>query len=244
MTSLANRLVFCLAGFVAFSAAGLAQTTPPAAGRWEGTIKTERADLPIVVDLAPGRGGAWIGSMSATGSTSIDVPLGDLAVKGTSVRFTAYLPVLATFDGTLTEGGTISGTASSSLGETTFQLKRTGDAQVKVPPPSSPLTKEFTGSWEGTLEAGGRTRRIGLRLSAAGDGTAKGILIALDRDNLEIPFTTVTIKGKELNLETRALSGTFRGTLGADGEIAGEWDQGTMHAPLVFKPAAAPAKKA
>jgi hypothetical protein len=242
MTSLTTRLIFCTAGLVALSALGLAQTSTPA-GRWEGTIKTERADLPIVVDLAPGPKGAWIGSITVTGSTSVDVPLGDLAIKAKMVRFTAHVPVLATFDGTLaTEAGTMTGTASSTLGETTFQLKRTGEAQVKIPPASSALKKEFTGSWEGTLDAGGKQRRIGLKLSAASDGTAKGTLIALDRGNVEIPFTTVTIKGRELQLETRALSGTFRGTISDQGEIAGEWDQGTTHTPLVFKPVASGAK--
>jgi hypothetical protein len=37
------------------------------------------------------------------------------------------------------------------------------------------------------------------------------------------------------------VSGKYSGTLGANGEIAGEWSQGQRTVPLTFKRAAAPA---
>jgi hypothetical protein len=36
-------------------------------------------------------------------------------------------------------------------------------------------------------------------------------------------------------LEVRAVSGTYRGTMGDNGEIAGEWSEGGNKAPVVFK---------
>jgi hypothetical protein len=112
-----------------------------------------------------------------------------------------------------------------------------------VPPPSSVLSKEFEGAWEGVLDAGGRTRHIGLKMGAAADGTATATLIAVDQGNTEIPVTTVTIKDKQLQLEVRTVSGTYSGTLGASGEISGEWAQGPGHFPLTFKRASAETKK-
>ena len=182
--------------------------------------------------------------MSVSGSTAVDVPLSSITIEDTAVRFAASLPERTSFDGRLSaDGGALSGTASSAAGEAPFQLTRNGEANVKVPPPSSALSKEFEGTWEGTLDAGVKVRRVGLKLSPAAEGTATATLISVDKGNLEIPVTTVTLKGKELQLEARAVSGTYRGTLGAGGEIAGEWSEGPNHLPLTFKRVSSEAKK-
>lgn len=133
--------------------------------------------------------------------------------------------------------------ADSLAGEAPFKLARNGDANVKVPPPSSALSKKFEGAWEGTHEVDRRVRRVGLKLWTAADGTAAATLIAVEHGNLEIPVTTVTIKGKDLQLEARAVSGTYRGTLGAGGEMAGEWSEGPHHFPLTFKRVSSETKK-
>src|SRR5260370_31664295 len=106
------------------------------------------------------------------GSTPIDVPLSGIAIEGSAVRFSASLPQPSKFEGRLSgDAANASGTASSAAGEAPFQMARSGEANVKVPAPSSVLSKEFEGIWEGVLEAGGKSRRIGLRISAADDGT-------------------------------------------------------------------------
>jgi hypothetical protein len=151
------------------------------------------------------------------------------------VRFTASLPEQASFDGHISaDASSLSGTAASAAGEAPFQLRRDGEANVKVPPPSSALSKEFDGTWEGTLDTEGRVRRIGLKLSPATDGTATATLIVFEK-NMKIPVTTVTIKDKQLQLEARAVSGTYRGALGPGGDIAGEWVEGPNRLPLTFK---------
>jgi hypothetical protein len=40
---------------------------------------------------------------------------------------------------------------------------------------------------------------------------------------------------KELQLDARSVGGSYRGTLGADGQIAGEWTQGAIRLTLTFK---------
>jgi len=62
-------------------------------------------------------------------------------------------------------------------------------------------------------------------------------LIAHNLNDAEIPIATVAIHGKELTLDIRSLAGTYKGTHGASGEIAGEWSSGPTHIPLTFKPA-------
>ena len=205
-------------------------------GHWEGKILAPNREIPITVELAKIASGVWIGSMSVLQSTSIDVPLGALAVDGKAVHFTANLPGLATFDGSLSpKADSLSGTAANAGGGAPFTLARVGEASVKLPPPSSALPKEFEGMWEGALEAGGRTMRLGVRLAPGAKGLATGAFILLEEGNQEIPITTVTVKGKELALESRPISGTYRGTLGASGEITGEWAQGPGRFPLALK---------
>jgi hypothetical protein len=205
------------------------------AGHWQGTIKMgENRNLPITVDLAKNADGSWIGSMSVTGSTSVDVPA-TVTVNGAAVRFVANLPQRATFEGKLSDdGATITGTAGNADGDTSFQLTRSGDPNVKLPPASTPLPKEFEGQWEGSIDAGGTVRKVGLKLVNGADGKGTAVLIAGEQ-HMEIPAATVTAKGKELTLDVRAVSGSYRGTLGDNGEIAGEWTQGPTHAPVTFK---------
>jgi hypothetical protein len=240
MKKSAIRLELLVAGLIGLCAVGQAQTAPKATGHWQGKIEIPDHELAITVDIARSPKGVWIGSMSVLGSSAVDVPLSSITVEDTAVRFTADLPDKASFDGHLSaDGGSLSGTAASAAGEAPFQLMRDGEANVKVPPPSSKLSKEFDGTWEATLDAGGQVRRVGLKLSPAADGTATATLTGKQ----EIPVTTVTIKDKELQLEARAVSGTYRGTLGAGGDIAGEWAQGPNRFPLTFKRVSSEAKK-
>lgn len=218
------------------------QATAPAepSGHWEGTIQIPDHELKMTLDLARSPAGTWTGTMSIPLSTSIDVPLGELAVDATTVRFTAFLPTRASFEGKLSaDAGSMSGTASNDQGSAPFQLLRNGEPHVSLPPPSSPMSKDFEGMWEGTIDVGGNTRRFGLKLASGTDGIATGTLIALDQGNQEIPFTTVTISGQQLDLESRPVSGTYRGTLGPTGEIVGEWTQRSDHRPLTFRRAGA-----
>lgn len=209
------------------------------AGHWEGKIQIPDHELSFTVDLDQGSKGEWIGSLSITGSGSVDVPLIKIVVSGTAVQFMANLPGETSFTGTLSsDASSLAGKASNAEGAVPFQLARNGEANVKVPPPSSVLSKEFEGTWEGVVESDGKVRRIVLKLSPAPDGTATATLISVDKGNLEIPVTAVRLQGKQLELLARAVGGTYRGTLGPSGEIAGEWIEPTARLPLTFKRAA------
>jgi len=215
---------------------GLAQTTPNAAGHWQGKIEIPDHELNISVDIAKDAKGLWIGSISVLGTSSIDVPLNSISIDDKTVKFTALLPGKASFEANFSaDANSLVGKASNTEGSVDFKMTRSGEANVKVPASSTALSKEFEGTWEGSITSDGKTRKILLKLSASTDGTAAATLIAVDQGNLEIPVTTVTIKDKQLQLDARAVSGTYVGTLGANGELTGEWSQGQTHLPLNFK---------
>ncbi len=231
------RPLLLVAASLLLSASPLrAQPAPDPSGHWEGQIQIPDHLLTMSVDLAKSSTGAWIGSMSILHSTTVDVPLDSVIIADPAVQFAASLPGKTSFEGSLSaDAQVLSGTVSNAEGAVPFQLTRKGEAGVKVPPPSSPLSKAFEGTWEGTLESAGQMRRVRVNLSPAADGTATATLISVDKGNLQIPVTTVTLHDRLLQLEARAISGTYRGTLGADGTIAGEWSEGDLRFPLTLK---------
>jgi hypothetical protein len=224
------------AGLLIWSGLYAADTAPTANGHWEGKIQISERDLSIAVDLSRNSAGVWIGSMSLMGTSSIDVPLTGVAVNGTAVRFTADVPTQASFAGNLSaDSRSLSGSASNVEGSAPFQLTRIGEANVKVPQPSSSLPKDFDGTWEGALESGGKVKKVSLQMVRTSDGLAAATLIAVDSGNMKIPVTTVTIHEGQLKLEVRAVSGTYHGRIGSDGEIVGQWSEGRETLPLTFR---------
>lgn len=229
------RLTFAAAIVVPCSSAP-AQSAPNAAGHWEGKVLFGNPPLPVTVDLSKNAAGAWIGAFSIPGSTTVDVPLANIVIDSAGVRFTLAIPDNPSFEGTISaDGKSFSGSAANSQGSARFDMTRAGEAHVNLPIPSSALSAEFEGRWEGAIDVGGQQRRIGLRFARAADGTAAGTLVAIDQGGQEFPITTTTITGKEIQFELRSLSGSYHGTLGASGEIAGEWSQGGQKVPLTFK---------
>ena len=226
-----------------FLAAGLlvaraADSAAAVSAHWEGKLQMDAThEIDMALDLEQGPQGTWIGTVSFPKSTARDVPFDTLRVTDATVQFTAHVPRPAAFTATLApDGGELTGTATNEEGEAPFQLKRNGAASVKLPPPSSPLSAEFAGAWEGVLQASSGPRTVKLTLAAGSDGTAAGTLVSAAGERIqEFLITSVAIQNKELQLELRSISGRYTGTLGDNGEINGEWSQGPNHLPLVFK---------
>jgi hypothetical protein len=218
-----------------FSASALrAQAHADAAGHWVGKILIPNQELSVTVDLARNADGAWIGSMTIP-PAAVDAPLEAVDVEDGGVRFAAALPFKTAFVGTLSsEGNSVSGTASNAEGGVPFRLTRSGDADVKTPPASSRLRKDLEGTWQGTVNSDGAPRRVVMMLSAAADGTAMATLISVDKGNVNIPVTTVTVQDNVLQLDVRSIGGSYRGTVNGN-EISGEWVEPSVRLPLTFK---------
>jgi hypothetical protein len=198
----------------------------------------------MMVDLATNPAGLWIGSMSLPAGNAIDVPLTKVSMENNTVRFAmADTPGAPSFEGKLSaDANDLAGTATAPGGAIPFQLKRKGDANVKLPAVSSALSKEFEGNWEGAIVAGGNSLRVVMKLSRAADGSAAGTMISVDQGGQQIPISTVTVKDQQLRLDVRAVGGVYNGTLGANGEIEGTWTQGPNSVPLHLKRSAGETK--
>ena len=232
------RVVFCV--LAALSALPAAETAPKGAGHWEGVLKTPNQDVALTVDLAKNQKGEWIGTMSLPAQGAREIPLSRITVQENAVHFAMLdSPESPVLDGKLSEdAATMAGSFSASGQSIPFQLKRTGEADVKAPPPSSQLSKEFEGSWEGALDAGGQQLHLLMKLARAADGTAGGAVTSVDQGNVVIPITTITQKDKALDFEIRAIDGSYSGKLSADGtQIVGNWTQAGNTMPLTFKKA-------
>ncbi len=221
---------------VFFGALGAAWQMPKGAGHWEGVIKGASQDVGITVDLALDPKGVWVGAMGIPAQGARDIPLSGIAVEENSVRFRMFdSPGSPVFDGQFS-GETISGSVSGGGESTSFQLKRTGEASIQPPRSSTPISKEFEGTWEGLLGAGDRQLHLILKLAAAADGAGAGSLATADGASPDIPITTIAQKENRLDFEIRAIGGSYSGTLNQSrGEISGNWTQGGSTVALVFQ---------
>jgi hypothetical protein len=204
------------------------------AGHWEGKITTPNREVPIVIDLDKAAG-VWIGSMT-TGPMA-GLPLGDIKATATEVSFAiAGAPGSPAFAGKIAADGTsITGQAVMGGGSVPFTAQRTGDAKVDRPAPSTPVSKELEGTWNGDLVAGGQTLHLILAISTGPDGLGAVNITSVDQGNVTIPATTVTQKDSHFHIEIKQLMGTYEGDVNASKtEINGSWTQGPSPLPLKF----------
>jgi hypothetical protein len=224
----ASIVVVCLAAAPAASA-----QAPSASGHWTGVLDTPAQALDVEVDLKPGTPPAWVGTISIPVQNLRAFPL-SVEVQDTSVSFVmANVPGTPTFKGTLAaDGQTINGDFSQGGGSLPLKLTRKGDAVFTAPAKSTAVTKELEGTWNGSLEAGGNTLRLTLKL-ANGPDAATGSIVSVDQGGVEIPITTITQAESHLTLELPSIAGKFSGDL-KDGKLVGTWSQGPGSAPLEF----------
>jgi hypothetical protein len=206
-------------------------------GHWEGVIKAPNRDVQISVDLAKNDKQAWIGHLSFIGPGPKEVPLDAITVAGASINFNVIgIPGGMKFETKLDPATkALTGTVTGGSGSVDVEFKRTGEAKVVVPVPSSPLSKELEGKWEGTVEMMGKSYRLVLNLKTGADGRGTGTLVSLDQNAVEIPLGTITQAGDKLDFEIKMIAGKYSGTINAaKNEIAGEWSQAGRTAPLVY----------
>ena len=102
--------------------------------------------------------------------------------------------------------------------------------------------KDFEGSWQGTLDAGGTKLRLALTITKSDTGAYSGKLDSLDQ-GATIPIDTITVNGDAVRLEIKSPAIVYEGTLNKERtELTGTFTQSGQDFPLAFKrsePAAA-----
>lgn len=214
-----------------------AWTQPAAApsGHWEGAIEIPGQELKIEVDLA-GAGEKWEGRITIPAQNLKAFPLSSIAVKGESVSFAMHgIPGNPAFKGTVSKDAkTLAGDFTQGGSSLPFALTRTGEAKIEPLPKSTPIAADLEGSWQGTLDVGGKTLRLALKLANQPGGAAAGTMISLDQGGVEIPIAAIVQNGAQVRLLVQAVAGVYEGQF-KDGELTGTWTQGPNTWPLVFK---------
>ena len=214
---------------------GLAQTPAPLAGHWEGSIEVPGQPLKIEIDLQKS-GETWEGTIAIPAQKLKGFPLSEIAVQGETVSFgLRNVPGSPMFKGSISKDAkSLAGEYSQGGGTMAFAVTRTGDAKIEAPPKSTPITKEFEGSWEGALDVNGTILRLVFKLSNGTGAGATGTLVSLDQGGVEIPVTAVVQTGSHLKVLVQSIAGAYEGDL-KDGQLTGTWMQGPGTLPLVLK---------
>lgn len=114
-------------------------------------------------------------------------------------------------------------------------VKKPESAKVPVPPSSVQTSQEI---WQGALEVGGAKLRLVLKISKAPDGTLTATMDSIDQGAMSLPVDSITIEGKTMRFTMKQIGSSYEGTLNEGGtEVSGQWKQGGVSLPLVFKKA-------
>jgi hypothetical protein len=216
------------------------------AGRWEGVAQIPGAPQPIVLDIAPGAGGAWSGSLTLPGRGMKGAPLRELRVSARDVRAllgTAFpgqpdtspeITLSALADGSLAGEFRMAGHSAP------VALGRTGDAQVDLPVPATAIAAALSGTWTGRYELGGVPRDVTLKLANDSRGLGAGELRIVGKRTTVLPIDRV-VQGREfVSFESSDAALRIEGRWATpDGSIQGQVLNGPFAAPLVLRRAAA-----
>ena len=99
---------------------------------------------------------------------------------------------------------------------------------------SAAISRELEGSWNGTLEVEGRTKRLVLKMTNQPDGTSIGTIVSVDDGSIELPVTLVQ-NGPSLKVEIKLNGGVYAATITGANELAGTYTESGIQFPLTFR---------
>jgi hypothetical protein len=234
--------VLALAVLVAaLPAGGAVKASSGAAGRWEGTVAIADREVPVAIDLAPSADGqGWVGSVVLSGLGVKGAPLSEVSVAPPRVSFALASPLgenglNAKFELQLEALERMSGTLAHAGRSSPLALRRTGEAQVDLPPASTAVVAGAVGEWQGGYELFGYPRKVTLRLENQAHAARATFVIEGKRHN-ELPVDLVRQEGETLFVVSTTSGIRYEGRLSPAGdEIAGVLLQGPLEVPLTLR---------
>jgi CubicO group peptidase (beta-lactamase class C family) len=190
-----------------------AQTAPPVAGDYAGTLGPLHVKLHIKADAA----GALSGTLDSVDQGAIGIPCADFHLDGQAMTFTVPA-VHGNWKGTVTADG-LTGTWDQG---TPQPLNFTRDTFVAAAKPSP-----VDGIWLGTLTAGSTSLRI--QLIVKSDAAAREFCTfdSLDQHAMGNECAKVAFASPSFSFEVPIVHGSWSGKLSADGNsLTGTWSQG------------------
>jgi hypothetical protein len=219
-----------------------AQAPVDPAGHWAGAIHVPpfngagSREVAVEIDLTTNAAGVLDGTFTQAEQGVKGLPLSNVSRDGRTVSFEIKANGGGVFRGTQSDAMSISGEFVTSQGgfNIPFDLKRTGDARIAPAPKNPPIGKELEGTWNGSIDVGGKPERLVLKMSNLPDGTSTGTIQDVDGSNVEIPVA-MTQKASNLTIDLSVVSASYAAVLNADNELVGTWTQGPLSLPLTFK---------
>lgn len=209
-----------------------AQRAADPSGHWEGTLHAPSMEVPFAVDLARNADGVFAGTLNLPAEKIKGLPLLKVSVDAADVSFFARAdqPLRGTMSA---DGSTITGDFSAGGNTVPFSLTHTGDAAVAPEPTSPKVSAAIEGRWNATIAASGLDVHVVLTLANRADNKAVAHLVNLDQGGLRLPFV-VAQDGAVVTLTSTVVPSSFTGTIGAAGDLAGTFTQGTLSVPVTF----------
>jgi hypothetical protein len=219
-----------------------AQAPVDPSGHWAGAIHVPpfngagSREVAVEIDLATNAAGVLGGTFTQADQGVKGLPLSNVSRDGRTVSFEIKANGGGVFRGTQSDATSISGEFVTTQGgfNIPFDLKRTGDARIAPAPKNPPIGKELEGTWNGSIDVGGKPERLVLKMSNLPDGTSTGTIQDVDGSNVEIPVA-MTQKASNLTIDLSVVSASYTAVLNADNELVGTWTQGPLSLPLTFK---------
>jgi hypothetical protein len=207
-------------------------------GRWQGQAQLPGTPMPIVLDLAPATGSAWVGSLILPGRGVKGAPLAALKVDGAGLEAS----LASAFGGPASlnlkqrpDGG-LAGTLGQGGHQAEVVLWRTGEPQVDLPRRGTSIDVRLVGTWTGRYELAGAPRDVTLTLVRLDGDAAGGELKIVGKRTTQLAIDRVFQSASFIELEAGDagihIEGRWRGD---DGMIDGTFSQGPFEAPLQLR---------
>jgi len=231
-------ILFLLVPFSAYAQAGLA-------GHWEGTLPVPSGPSQLVLDIDKNARSEWIASLSLPQAQVSGLRVTNLRLEWPELRFESpEVPNQPAFALTW-KAGKFTGSVSVKGYSIPFEMTRTGDAKVELPPSNPAVPKELEGDWEGAFALpGGGTRPIAVHFKNQLDQTVAATLDSPSQGIRNLWLSIVELKGDAIYFALRGpgntTNGSYKGAWNRSAsELTGEWSQKqkppSAPLPLVLK---------
>ena len=224
---------------VFLSLTAVAAAAPPE-GRWTGNARLPNRDLPLVVDLAQDKSGAWNGSLTIPGQNIKGAELSHVALEGRDIAFDAASVLSPPTGGAgvafkaRIEGAAIVGEMRQAGNVAPFRLERTGPAQVDVAARSTPVAGSTQGRWVGQFELGGYPRDVTLDIANEGSAKPRVEFIVVGKQTTRLPIDFVAEEEGILRIESRPYGTTLEARVAGD-RIEGTLEVGATEIPILLR---------
>lgn len=205
-------------------------------GHWEGAIVIPSGEMPFEVDIAVDKSGALVGTFTNPSEQLVGYPLSNVSVDGSKVTLevnTGGDSGGQRFVGDLSaDGQALAGELLVSVYGLPFSFRRTGEAEIAVPPNSPTIDAALAKDWQGTLVIGSSSLPVRLSMKNNADGTASGSWAS--GSGVATPLR-IAHEGGKVTLTSTVAPASFVGALSEDGtHIAGTLTSGALQQALTF----------